>query len=120
MELDRVAVLIERLAAATKKKEFKWESDASNSFYTHIGDFKISIIVETPEYDYSADPDYSLSIRSTKENGQWVDSFSDEDLKTVMPKSFEVMRDLYTDARRQANDVEGVVENLIKFIESDF
>ncbi|WP_422084992.1 hypothetical protein [Variovorax sp.] len=119
MELDRVATLLNRLSDKTKEKEIKWEKETNNSYATTLGKFKLSIIQDASSYDYEADPDYFLSITNGKNliSSEWIDSFSDEELKEIMPSSFKVMEALYREARRQANDVEGIVENLIKSID---
>ena len=117
MEMSKVATLIQRIIKKTEAQELKWEEESSNSFSTQLGTFRVSIIQISPEIDYEADPDYYFSISNTTGAKEWLDSFSDQDLIKVMPKSFDSMAGLYKDARRQAKNLDGVLDSLIKSID---
>jgi len=119
MDLERFALLINRLSEKSKTGAVKWVVDASNSFKTVLGEYVLSISIQgDDDGDPYSDPDYYLAIyKKDKGMGAWIDSVGDEELKDVLPGSFKIMQHLFRDARRSANGVDNIVEDLIKEID---
>jgi len=86
-----------------------------------VNGFRLGLSRNIPDADYEVDPDYYLTIRKKdpqkpRQSG-WIDSFSDQELKEVMPEAFKTMQSLFQEIRRQIVGVEEIVEDLIKSID---
>lgn len=116
MELNRMALVIQRLAERTAKGEVVWKEETSNSFVAPVGKYSVSISEhDEMQDDPFSDPDYYFAINEPTKNC-WMDSVSDEEMKDALPGSFKIMRSLYRDARRGARGIDVVVEELLKEI----
>lgn len=120
MEIERVALLVNRLSEKSKAGTLPWESETSNSFIVNLGKYQVSISEHyddnvDPEY---GDPDYAISIYRGG-NKAWIDSFNDYEMKDVLPNSFKIMQKIYRDARRTASGISAVVEDLLQQLGND-
>lgn len=119
MDLDRVVTLLRAVSEQTKKSKLHWSERAPNSFTVSIAKISISITEHfdegtNPEY---ADPDYYLGIENVW--GEQVDSFSDSELKDIMPDSYKTMRALYKGAKRSAKGVAKLIDDMLLELDSD-
>lgn len=119
MEHERMAALIKRLLENTRAGKREWSEDSSNCFSTNIGDHQVYIAEhESPHSFEEVDPDYSLGIRKKVGSSlHWIDSATDEELKSSFPTAFKSMQFLYREARRNARGVDDILGDILKDLE---
>lgn len=117
MELEKLMLMIDKLAKQTAASSIKWEEESHNLYTTTIGRHKVFVTEHRQE---RADPDYVVGFYGA--NGDVVDAISDVELREVSPRAFSAMRGLYHSAQRSArgvteivNDILGELENLDPF-----
>lgn len=119
MELERIALLINRLSEKSRAGTIHWQEDTSNSFRASLGKYFVSISVHQDDQDDPfTDPDYYFGIY-LRDSNSWIDSVSDDELKDVLPGSFKVMQNLYRDARRTARGIGEIVDDLLKAMDDE-
>lgn len=115
MDIERIALFVNKLSERSKAGAIPWVSETSNSFAANLGKYKVSI---SEHYDENVDPEYSdpdYSIGIYKSNaGNWIDCVNDDEMKDVLPGAFKIMRSIYRDARRTSRGFGAVIEDLIQ------
>lgn len=117
MEIERVALFINKLSEKSKLGTIEWKVETSNSYQATINGYKVTISEHLDEDDFGdvgryADPDYIVGLYKLNSH-QWVDSFNDDEMKDYMNGSFKIMQGIYRDARRKSNNVSEIIEDLI-------
>jgi len=116
MEIERIALFINKLSEKSKLGAIDWRVETSNSYQTLISGYKVTISQHIDEDEFSggdfSDPDYIIGLYKSS-NSQWVDSFSDDEMKDYINGSFKIMQGIYRDARRKSNNVSAIIEDLI-------
>lgn len=121
MKTEKLVKLVETLADKTANGEVAWKLESTEfpndpRLAAKIGKHKIALWVNSPEDEFTA-PDYGLSFLDTGDSV--IDSVSDVDLKDQLPRSYDVMRQLYNSAHRDAKGIGTIVDDLLKDLDGD-
>jgi hypothetical protein len=120
MEIERIALFVNRLSERTKAGNIEWVNETSNSFAAKLGDYKVSI---SEQYDEDGDPQYTdpdYYIGIYKDGAKtWIDSVNDEEMKDALPGAFKIMQNIYRGAKRSARGFGVVIEELIRALDDE-
>lgn len=120
MEIERIALFINRLSEKSKAGGLGWVVETSNSFSATLGQYKVSIaeIYEDGDDPQYSDPDYYVGIYNQGQ-GDWIDGINDGELKDALPNSFKVMQGIYRSARRTANGFGKAIDDLLGALDDE-
>ncbi|WP_311220756.1 MULTISPECIES: hypothetical protein [unclassified Acidovorax] len=120
MEYEKVVRLLRALSDKTGEGKIKWIERTSNCYEATVGKATVSI-AEYYDSDIDPDfeePDYTLAF-SKGYGSEWIDSFSDSELREVMSDSFATMRSLYKNAKRSAKGVSKLIDDMLDELDDD-
>ncbi|MGA8551587.1 MAG: hypothetical protein WB678_15260 [Stellaceae bacterium] len=115
METEKYQELVKRLIDKTNRREIDWkESSFSGVYQVAFSNYSITIGEESSPRQSA--PDYVISIINS--DGNTMDSFSDVTLDAGRDPErglnyFEILRDLYGKARRQALGVDKALDEIL-------
>jgi hypothetical protein len=106
----RMLELLDRLLERTVSKKAKWEeTESKNTFQLTFTNYAVRISGS------EKDEVYGLSMFDS--NGTMIESATDGELTPISSSSFEKMRTLFQEARRQARGFDSAIKNIMKELE---
>lgn len=120
---DQHAILIKKLLDKSRVRELAWkEGIYTNSF--QISFRNNAVLVQPIKGRHPANTDYEFMLLN--DQGEVVDSFTDEDLKNVFPNGpafgeswYAVCKEIYDLARRRALGADKVMEEILTELDDD-
>ncbi|MCY1236940.1 hypothetical protein D9M72_496160 [compost metagenome] len=107
--------MVERLA--NRPESVEWKEKWGSRFDGELSGIKVYIVESSSDFDPEADPDYLFGFVGPQD--ATLDYVSDTDLKPYLPNSYSVMRTLFQAARRKANNIASIVDELNKALDNE-
>lgn len=120
MSYEKIVKLIEVLHYNTKKNKVTWEeTERPNSFQASFPNYSVRLI----EVNQLAQQPVDYIIEIINENGDTIESVSDEDVRSVAnvvpgaSEAYENMKETYHIGRRQVLGVEQALDDILGGLE---
>lgn len=116
MSENKLVRIMDRLYKRTEKGEVAWEATVEDGeFQAAFADYSVKIV---PRFKtrYATEPDYVLQIFNA--DGQLLDETSNVDLEEEREEYYEMMKELYSGARRKALRVDTALDSILDELET--
>lgn len=111
MSYNKIAVLIKKIHEKSTNGSIEWEgTEEEGTYQVSFSNYSVRISTRfNPAY-----PDQSDQIiQIINSSGELVEEVSDIDLKDLIPKAYEVMKNIHELARRQVMGVEHALDSIL-------
>lgn len=114
MELEKVTLIIEKLMEKIDDPKLSWEQVDNFRYGTKLGKIWVSFRKYHPEDPYEEETIY---IDFTSADGNFIESFSDSELKSVMPSAYTQMSRLWKIAKMRSSGFDKLLDDVLEDLE---